>query len=203
MANAMSHALLLDLAPRGLREVTNPPPQARGPERGDEEFRHAVSGLFDEHFPRLFRVLDRACGDPDLAADLAQEAFVRLIRRGELPDAPESWLITVALNLLRNARTGGRRRREILQAVPAGRTHADPAPPPSASAESRETRCRVRFALDALPERERDLLLLRAEGYSYRDLALALGLNESSVGTLLARAREAFKRTFGEVSHAP
>jgi DNA-directed RNA polymerase specialized sigma24 family protein len=35
-------------------------------------------------------------------------------------------------------------------------------------------------------------LLLRAEGYSYRDIAAALELNEASVGTLLARAKQSF-----------
>ncbi|MBA3258421.1 MAG: hypothetical protein H0T68_03010, partial [Gemmatimonadales bacterium] len=48
----------------------------------------------------------------------------------------------------------------------------------------------------------RSLLLLHTEGYSYRDLAVALGLNEASVGTLLARARRAFRRCYGETSDA-
>lgn len=54
----------------------------------------------------------------------------------------------------------------------------------------------VRRALDALAPRERALLLMRAEGYSYRELAVALQLTETSVGTLLARARVAFRKTF-------
>jgi DNA-directed RNA polymerase specialized sigma24 family protein len=36
------------------------------------------------------------------------------------------------------------------------------------------------------------MLLLRAEGFSYRDIATALRINEGSVGTLLARAKRAF-----------
>ena len=73
---------------------------------------------------------------------------------------------------------------------------ADPPPAPSQGAEESETRDRVRAALDRLDERERQLLLLRAEGYSYRDLAGALELNEASVGTLLARAKRAFREVF-------
>ena len=46
----------------------------------------------------------------------------------------------------------------------------------------------MRRALGSLPERDQQMLLLRAEGYSYHDIASALGLNESSIGTLLARA---------------
>jgi RNA polymerase sigma-70 factor (ECF subfamily) len=69
--------------------------------------------LFGVHFPRLYRYLDRLSGDPDLAADVAQEAFVRLYRRGSLPDAPTAWLITVAMNLVRNAHATRSTRRAI------------------------------------------------------------------------------------------
>jgi DNA-directed RNA polymerase specialized sigma24 family protein len=61
----------------------------------------------------------------------------------------------------------------------------------------------VRTALGRLTGRERELLLLRAEGYSYRDLAAALQLHEASVGTLLARAKMAFREAYGEAAHAP
>jgi DNA-directed RNA polymerase specialized sigma24 family protein len=54
----------------------------------------------------------------------------------------------------------------------------------------------VRRALDRLPERDRELLLLRAEGFSYRDIAQALALNETSIGTLIARAKLAFRRNY-------
>jgi len=53
-----------------------------------------------------------------------------------------------------------------------------------------------------MPEREQRMLLLRAEGYSYRDIASALHLNERSVGALLARARRAFRETYEESSGA-
>ena len=56
--------------------------------------------------------------------------------------------------------------------------------------------------MDRLSERDRGLLLLRAEGYSYRDLATALGLNEASVGTLLARAKREFLKEYGEDPNA-
>ncbi len=63
---------------------------------------------------------------------------------------------------------------------------------------------KVREALDRLSLRERELLLLRAEGYSYRDLAAVLELHEASVGTLLARAKRAFEDAYEEVEqHAP
>jgi RNA polymerase sigma factor (sigma-70 family) len=60
-----------------------------------------------------------------------------------------------------------------------------------------ETRSRARTALDTLPDRDRMLLLLRHEGYSYRELARAVGVAESSVGTLLVRATRMFREAVG------
>ncbi|MGH7567875.1 MAG: sigma factor, partial [Gemmatimonadales bacterium] len=85
---------------------------------------------FHVHFHRLYRYLDRLSGDPDLAADLAQEAFVKLYRRGALPVAPAAWLITVGLNLLRNARSTRSRRRRLLTPERGERVLADPPPSP-------------------------------------------------------------------------
>lgn len=161
-------------------------------------FHQQFATLFDADFRRLFRYLDRLSGEPDLAADLAQEAFVRLYRRGSFPDEPRAWLITVAMNLFRNARNTRSRRRGLLTAERGQASHSDPPPSPEESIEAAETRHRVRAALDLVPERDRHLLLLRAEGYSYRELAQALELNEPSVGVFLARARAAFRAAYGE-----
>lgn len=158
--------------------------------------------LFNTHHGRLFRVLNRMCGEPDLAADLAQEAFVRLHRRGSLPDSPEAWLISVALNLLRNLKSGEGRRRRLLTIWRGQQVHSEPPPPPDAAPAAEDSRRRVRAALDGMPERERRLLLLRAEGYSYRDIATALSVNEASVGVMLARARRAFRQAWEDRSDA-
>jgi RNA polymerase sigma factor (sigma-70 family) len=153
--------------------------------------------LFRDHAARLTRVIDRLSGEPDVAADVVQDAFVRLYQRGSMPDTPEGWLISVALNLLRNVRSTGRRRERLLTAARGAAVHADPAPRPDEEVAADETRQRVRQAIDQMPERDRQLLLLRAEGYSYRDLAVALHLHEGSVGTLLARAKERFRDGYG------
>jgi RNA polymerase sigma factor (sigma-70 family) len=158
--------------------------------------------LFEANFARLYRFLDRISGEAELAADLAQEAFVRLYRRGALPDAPEAWLISVALNLFRNEKSSRTRRARLLTLHRAEAVQGDPSPSPEYVALADESRRRVRAAIDRLPDRERQLLLLRASGYSYRDIAEALALNEASVGTLLARARQAFRECYGDPDEA-
>ena len=181
---------------------------ARCPESADAlaestpSFEESFVRLFRAHHPRLYRYLQRLSGEPELAADLVQDAFVRLYRRGSLPDAPEAWLISVALNLLRNARSTGSRRHRLLTVARAEEAHSDPLPPPDESATAGDARRRVQSALERLPEREQRMLLLQAEGYSYRDIAAALALNEGSVGTLLARARRAFLAAYGSGSDA-
>jgi RNA polymerase sigma-70 factor (ECF subfamily) len=165
-------------------------------------FRELVREVHDAHYASIFRYLDRLSGDPDLAADLVQEAFVRLFRRGSLPDKPDRWLVTVALNLFRNERsTAGRRARLVDRH--AGDLRPDSAPSPAERFDQVRLQTKVRAALGRIPARERELLLLRAEGYSYRDLAAALALHEASVGTLLARAKRAFEGAYEEVEHAP
>jgi len=140
-----------------------------------------------------------------LAADLAQETFVRLHRRGALPDAPAAWLISVAMNLLRNAKSTERRRLRLLTPARGEHVHSDPPPAPDQAMRSAggDVQQRVRRALDGMPEREKRMLLLRGEGYSYRDIATALELNEASVGVLLARAKRVFRDLYGDSRDAP
>jgi RNA polymerase sigma-70 factor (ECF subfamily) len=168
----------------------------------DSPFEREFRRLFDAHHPRLFRYLDRLSGEPDLANDLVQETFVRLYRRGSLPDSPEAWLITVAMNLFRNAKAKRTRRRGLLTRARAQAVLAD-APATDDAAGATDERLRVRVALERLRDRERQLLLLHTEGYRYSEIAGALDLNEASVGTLLARARRAFREAWEEASHAP
>jgi len=59
-----------------------------------------------------------------------------------------------------------------------------------------ELRQRVQTVLQALKPREAQLLLLRSEGLSYRDLAEAVGVPAASVGTMLARAEAEFERRY-------
>ncbi|MBA3260858.1 MAG: RNA polymerase sigma factor, partial [Gemmatimonadales bacterium] len=121
----------------------------------ESSFHDSFVGLFDAHFRRLYRYLDRVSGEPELAADLAQEAFIRLYRRGALPDAPEAWLISVAMNLFRNASSSRSRRRRLLTVSRGEASHSDPPPQPDQMVVAEESRRRVRAAIDQLPERDR------------------------------------------------
>ena len=168
----------------------------------NRSFRDDFVELFNGHFHRLYRYLDRLSGDAELSADIAQETFMKLYQRGALPEAPGAWLVTVATNLFRNAYTTRERRSHLLKVVPDAQMFADRPIEPAHATDSPDVQRRVRAVLDRMPERERRMLLLRAEGYSYKDIAEALDLRGASVGTLLARAKRAFRDLYEEKSDA-
>jgi RNA polymerase sigma-70 factor (ECF subfamily) len=144
-----------------------------------------LARLFEEFYPSLVRMLYRRTGDRDRAEDLAQETFARAVSAP--PDNPRPWLFAVALNLVREdgrkSVTRGRRL-ELL------RNEKDrPATGPDTDLERSEAVTQVRAALARLNERDREALLLKAEGFGYDEIAVTLGLAKGAVGTTLARAR--------------
>lgn len=104
-----------------------------------------------------------------------------------------AWLTTVANNLFRDEHRRSRRRRNLREANPTMFVYADPGPDPSEDLARQERIRRVRRALDGLPLRYRQALLMRHEGYSYREIASALDYRMSGVGKLIARATQAFR----------
>ena len=153
--------------------------------------------IFAKLYPSLFRYLNRLTGDPDVSADIAQEAFVRLLER-PLPEADaRRWLFTVATNLVRDWARAGERRRRLLRD-----SYRGPAPPtrPDEDAERSETIAAVRATLAQLAPRDREILLMREEGFRYAEIAEVVGVAPGSVGTLLARALRRFAAVYGERS---
>jgi RNA polymerase sigma-70 factor (ECF subfamily) len=147
-----------------------------------------AAALFAEHHPMLFRYLARLTGDPDLAADAAQEAFVRFVEQPPTQVQLRAWLFRVGTNAARQtARTRGRRQR-LLEHGAARAPLADATPLPDEAFEAAERRRRVQRALATLTERDRQILLMREEGFSHREIADAVGTTTGSVGTLITRA---------------
>ena len=158
-------------------------------------FEEAFRGLFEAQYASLFRYLNRLTGDADFAEDLAQEVFVRLYQRGALPDDVRGWMAAVAHNLLRDEKRTGKRRLQLIQARPLD-VERRTATASDERVLGEERRQLVRIALDKLSDRDRRILLLRHEGYSYREIAKVIGVNETSVGTLLLRASASFHAAY-------
>jgi RNA polymerase sigma factor (sigma-70 family) len=144
--------------------------------------------LFEEHHDGLYRYLVRFCGDPDLAADAAQEAFVRLLERPPKGSVERAWLYRVATNVVLDATRARGRRLRLLRAAPERAPMSDPPRDAHEQVVAAERRRVVRQALASLSDRERAVLLMREEGFAHREIAEAVETTTASVGTMIARA---------------
>jgi RNA polymerase sigma-70 factor (ECF subfamily) len=150
-------------------------------------------GIFHRLYPALFRYLHRLTGDPDAAEDIAQEAFVRLLRQNLTEPEVRPWLFTVAMNLVRDRARKSERRQRLLTTAPA---LVKPTALPDEDVERSERITVVREVLDRLPQRDRQLLLMREEGFKYEEIASVVGVAPASVGTLIARALRRFVEAY-------
>ncbi len=150
--------------------------------------------IYREHSVPLLRFLTRFTGDRDIAADVVQEAFIRMVERPPRTDNLRPWLFKVAMNLARGSgRTRSRRLRLLDGEPPATFVSAAPVDAHT-QLEVKEQRQIVRAALGKLPERDRTILLMKAEGFSLQEIAQVIGTSPGSVGTLAARALERLAR---------
>jgi RNA polymerase sigma-70 factor (ECF subfamily) len=149
--------------------------------------------VFHAHYRRIARVIVRVIQDPSRADELAVDVFWKLWRHSSAhgPHAA-GWLyrtaVRTALDELR--RRSRRERYERWLGVHA-RSH-DPEQTHNAAQE----RVRIRTVLAALRPSDAQLIALRAEGLSYEELAQALTLKPSSIGTMLRRAQESFRKEY-------
>ena len=146
---------------------------------------------FDEFYLPLVRYCQGMTGERDVAEDIAQEALVRMYthRIEGPPHGIRAWLFRTAIHLIRDQHKVDRNRRRLLEEHPVKPAELET---PDTSLERREARARARAALDELQERDREILLLRYSGFSYKEIAEAVDVASSSVGTLLARAERRF-----------
>jgi RNA polymerase sigma factor (sigma-70 family) len=153
--------------------------------------------LYVSHAAAVRRHLAYLTGDASLAEDLAQEAFGRLYAIAANDGLagvrnPRAWLLTVASNLAYNHFRSQTRRE----------TRGEP---PEASAENSidvDTVIDVRRALAALDVRDRLVLMLRHSGFSYAEIAEAIDVSPTSMGTILARAQRRFRTAYVGASGA-
>ena len=163
-----------------------------------------VERLFKSYHATLVRYLTRRLGDRDWAEEIAQETFVRALRQDTLTNE-RAWLFAVATNLVRDdARRSERQRRQLMllrdeQAAEAAENARQDDGNDGPSPERARETALARRAVDALAERDRMALLLREEGLDYGEIAEALNLSVSSVGTTLSRARRRLVETYEEM----
>ncbi len=148
---------------------------------------------FRSHYERIARVIVRVVRDPARAEELAVEVFLKLWRSpGAHGEKAGGWLYRTAvrkgLDELRRTTRRGRTERllDLVRRVPT----------PEDIRSATEEQEKVRRILAVLDPRQAELLLLRSHGLRYDEVAAALDLKPVSIGTLLTRAQQVFRKEY-------
>ena len=150
--------------------------------------------VFHRHYEPVARAVARIVRDTARAEEIAAEAFWKFWRnpKASAGSYAAAWLYRTAIRMaLDELKKEARRlRRESAQ------PNRLPAQTPEEVHAASEERNRVRLVLAALGPRQAELLLLRHSDLSYAEVAAALELNPASVGTLISRAQQAFRKEY-------
>lgn len=149
-----------------------------------------LTGLFLGHARALRGYLARRLGDPQLAADLVQESFLRLAEQQRLGKLQYSagYLYRIARNLLVDHLRQQARRNTHAVPPEALLTVEDPAACIELAAMAQQQRQALRDAIAQLPPRTREVLRLnRLEGLTHAEVASKLEISDSSVQKHLAK----------------
>lgn len=155
--------------------------------------------IYRRHRREVYGSVLRDVRDPDEAEDVTQAAFLnafRAMRRGDTPEKPRAWLLTIARNVVRRrARLRAERPQEVELDSELVLTLDDDEG--SASED-------IRAALLRLTDAQREAILLREiQGRSYAEISFELGLSLAAVEALIFRARRALAEELELVDRVP
>ena len=158
--------------------------------------------VFLQHYARIVGILLRLLGDRSQAEEVANDAFWRLYRQPvlQIDGNIGGWLYRTATNLGIDFLRAASRRRQHEEA--AGRIVAkgimeEPTATGPLDDLVREEKCRrVRGVLASIKPVRAQLLILRACELSYKELAEAVDVKMSGIGTMLNRAEEEFRNRY-------
>lgn len=155
---------------------------------GRTETESIVVAAFDAHAGRLKSFALRAVRDPEVADDLVQESFLRLIaevRSRSAPDDVAAWLFRVCGNLI----VSRGRRMAVAARMRSFLVDRRQAASPEERAVRADENAQLTDALAELPADARVALLLSAAGYSSAEIGRAIGRTESATMSYVCRAR--------------
>ena len=165
--------------------------------------------IVQRYHRRIYNVCYRFAGDAENAQDLTQEVFIKMYRTLNTYDSGKgafmTWVTTITRNLLVDhfRKTKGDRLTDSIDqpvsehedAQPLSAQIADPALPPDAAVQSRETREMVHLALQKLSPELREAVILRdLQDMDYREIASALRVPEGTVKSRINRGRAELAR---------
>jgi RNA polymerase sigma-70 factor, ECF subfamily len=187
----------------GLAERLDSVMMVHPPREVPESWESRFEKLYLEHYARVVGVLFRLTSSRSEAQELSNEVFWKLYRQRLLPNPDGNvggWLYRTATNLGIDAlRKSARRREHESEAARIALQSRGPSSPLDGVLRD-ERRRRVRQVLARLKPAQAQALILRASGFSYHEVAETLGVKRVSVGTLILRAEEAFRKHFRAIA---
>lgn len=169
----------------------------------------ALNELIDRHRAPLHRFIYRYLRNEATTEDVVEETFVRVyFKAGKfLPKSSvKTWIYTIALNLCRDQfRRLARHRGDFsMDATPLANAPraeiADRAPLPSARADAMDGATQLQRAIDALPEKLREaLILFSLEERSQQEVAEILGITPKAVETRVYHAKARLRGVLGSL----
>jgi RNA polymerase sigma-70 factor (ECF subfamily) len=160
----------------------------------------AISAVYDQFFPEIYRYVFYRLSDQTVAEDVASDVFVRLLEAVQNRRGPQSnikgWLIATASHAVADHLR--QRYRRPVEAI--SEDHADHLPGPPAEFDLREQNRSVQKAYAQLtPEQQHVLALRFGEGYSLEETAAHMDKNVNAVKALQFRALASLQRQIDEV----
>jgi len=158
---------------------------------GHARLEQEVVELFAQFRRRLLRYLANFGFGISDGEEIIQEVFLALfqhLQRGKSRQDLRAWLFRVTHNQAVKRRNQNRRQLETMAEQGFEDSAADPEPNPEARLVERESQDRLQAVLKALPEQDRQCLVLRAEGLRYREIAGILNMSLGAVSLSLARS---------------
>jgi RNA polymerase sigma-70 factor, ECF subfamily len=172
----------------------------------------AFERLIGEHLPVVRRFARAFARGPEAAADLAQDALLKVYRSlsgYRFQSSFSTWLYAIVRNVyLDDARSRAGRDRAAERPLPSGGIDADPTVDPEAPRADRrlereELRRLVWDALNAVPADFRaTLVLYDIEGLTYEEIAAIENAPLGTVKSRLSRGREHLRRVLGQADAA-
>ena len=182
------------------------------PERHDQ-----LADLFETYAPAIRHFFSRRGFSPEDCRDLTQDTFLKAHQGlGTFREQADlrTWLLAIAANVWKNdLRSRQAAKRAAVKTVSLDDTVVEAAPPEDAPASvgprqppsplqtvlKQEGRRRLRAAIDELPPRMRQCVLLRVErGLKYREVAAILQVSVDTVKTQLHQARQRLREALGD-----
>jgi RNA polymerase sigma-70 factor (ECF subfamily) len=176
--------------------------QSKAAAQAVEDVRLSFDEAFVAHHRVVYRYAHALTRDRGLAEDVAQEVFIRLhqnLDAAQREGMLRAWLLRVTANVARNLLRTRSRATARDQDFVAGAARATKVIQPDEELLRQTEIAEARRTLNKIKEPMRGCLLLKHEGLSYREIAAALGIKESNVGSLIARGRREFIRLYGKI----